>query len=117
MEELQQAFFKLADFLGGLKSKVLGEAPGFTGRSTPAGSVSLLDTATQPIIPASLAWAKVNDSQSADEFALWSTVGDIASDDRIQGNQLEGVYQSGAQNKWQNEQNFELPTASQMPLR
>ena len=117
VEELQQAFFKLADFLGGLKSKVLGEGPGLAGRVSPAGSVSLLDTAAQPVIPASLTLPEVNESQSADELYLLKAVGDVTLDGADPGGQLEWVVQTGIRDDQQNQPDFELPTASQMPLR
>ena len=114
VEELQQAFFKLADFLGGLKSKIQGEAPGLVGKGSPGGSVSLLNTAAQPVIPASS--AQVNESPNADDLYLLK-VGGVTLDEADKGGQLEWVVQTDVQNNWQNEQNFELPTTSQMPLR
>lgn len=117
VEELQQAFFKLADFLGGLKSKVLGGAPGLAARASSAGSVSLLDTAAQPIMPASLAWVQTNESQTADERCLWNALGDVAIGKVDDSGPIRGVAQWGLQDIQANEPDFELPTASQMPLR
>ena len=116
VEELQQAFFKLADFLGGLKSKVLGGAPGLAARGSSAGSVSLLDTTAQPILPASLAWSQTDESQSADG-CLWNALGDVAIGEMDDSDPIKGVAQWGLQDIQANEPDFELPTASQMPLR
>ncbi len=112
MEELQQAYFKLADFLGDLKSKILGGGPRPAG-----GSVSVLNPAAQPLIPVSLTIDQGWDSPSADELRMDNAVGDIAMYEIGEGDTEGGGALAVLRFEQLSEQDFELPTASQMPLR
>ena len=104
MEELQQAFNGLADFLGSLKGKVLGRAPAFAGEGS-GRDVSFAYT-ENPLLPASFLQAPANeaDRQRFPEETQFMPVSD---------NNMESYWEFGQSA----EPGFEQPTTSQMPLR
>lgn len=102
VQELQQAFFKLSDFFGSLKSKVTGRAPALAKENS--SDVSLLGSAQQSL-PVSYLPGSDSLQQEEESFTNWEGFRpEWDESSGLRSGQIEGL-------------DFEQPTASQMPLR
>ena len=106
VEELQQAFVRISEFLGSLRSKVMGRAPAFASQGSAAEiSLSNLVQQAQPIF----LLAEGSEGQGQPSFTVEEGDG-IAMPEKV-----FLVPSSGADGLVVPD--FELPTASQVPLR